>query len=111
MRRCLGESRFRRVESERTGREGIQNRRIVCGQVQPCRGAGPVQQDGLAVMERAHFVPLRRCRHHHRVGDPRPRGANRERLVERWIELDAAWEGLVSATIKRRWGHLLDYRL
>lgn len=43
-------------------------------------------------------------------GHPRPRGANRERLVQRWIELDAAWEGLVSATFKRRWGHLLDHR-
>lgn len=44
-------------------------------------------------------------------GHPRPRGANRERLVERWIELDAAWESLVSAAITRRWGHLLDYPL
>ncbi len=44
-------------------------------------------------------------------GHPRPRGANRERLLERWVELDAAWEGLVTATITRRWGHLLDYRL
>jgi hypothetical protein len=43
-------------------------------------------------------------------GQPRPRGANRERLVQRWIELDAAWEGLLSATFKRRWGHLLDHR-
>jgi len=46
-----------------------------------------------------------------RNGHSRPRGGNRERLLERWIELDAAWEGLVAATITRRWGHLLDYRL
>jgi hypothetical protein len=44
-------------------------------------------------------------------GHPRPRGANRERLVQRWIELDAAWEGLFAATVRRRWGHLLDHRL
>ena len=43
-------------------------------------------------------------------GNPRPRGANRERLVQRWIELDAAWEDLFGATINRRWGHLLDHR-
>ncbi len=42
---------------------------------------------------------------------PRPRGANRERLVQRWIELDAAWEDLFGATLNRRWGHLLDGRL
>ena len=40
-------------------------------------------------------------------GHPRPRGANRERLLQRWIELDAAWEHLFGTTIARRWGHLL----
>lgn len=40
-------------------------------------------------------------------GHPRPRGANRERLLQRWIELDAAWDHLFGATIARRWGHLL----
>lgn len=43
-------------------------------------------------------------------GHPRPRGANRQRLVQRWIELDAAWEELFEATVSRRWGHLLDHR-
>lgn len=45
-----------------------------------------------------------------KAGYPRPRGANRERLVQRWTELDAAWEDLFGATINRRWGHLLDHR-
>ena len=40
-------------------------------------------------------------------GHPRPRGANRERLVQRWIELETAWENLFGTTIIRRWGHLL----
>ena len=40
-------------------------------------------------------------------GHPRPRGANRQRLSQRWIELDAAWEELFEATVSRRWGHLL----
>ena len=40
-------------------------------------------------------------------GHPRPRGANRERLFQRWNELDEAWEDLFGATITRRWGHLL----
>ncbi len=40
-------------------------------------------------------------------GHPRPRGANRERLRERWIELETAWEELFEATVSRRWGHLL----
>ena len=39
-------------------------------------------------------------------GHPRPRGANRERLLQRWNELDEAWEDLFGATISRRWGHL-----
>jgi len=40
-------------------------------------------------------------------GQPHPRGANRERLLQRWDDLDAAWEDLFNATIARRWGHLL----
>ena len=40
-------------------------------------------------------------------GQPRPRGANRERLLQRWNELDEAWEDLFGATLSRRWGHLL----
>ena len=44
-------------------------------------------------------------------GHPRPRGANRERLLQRWNELDEAWETLFGATLNRRWGHLLDHRL
>lgn len=40
-------------------------------------------------------------------GQPYPRGANRERLLQRWDDLDAAWEDLFAATIARRWGHLL----
>jgi len=40
-------------------------------------------------------------------GHPRPRGVNRERLLQRWIELETAWENLFGATITRRWGHLL----
>lgn len=39
-------------------------------------------------------------------GQPHPRGANRERLVQRWDDLDAAWNDLFAATITRRWGHL-----
>ena len=40
-------------------------------------------------------------------GKPRPRGRNRERLVEAWSEADSAFENMFSATIMRRWGHLL----
>lgn len=40
-------------------------------------------------------------------GHPRPRGGNRERLLERWIELSTAREELFDATLNRRWGHLL----
>jgi hypothetical protein len=40
-------------------------------------------------------------------GHPRPRGSNRERLLERWIELSTDWEELFDATLNRRWGHLL----
>ena len=44
-------------------------------------------------------------------GHPRPRGANRERLLQRWIELETAWEDLFAATVRRRWGNLLDHPL
>lgn len=40
-------------------------------------------------------------------GHPRPRGANRKRRSQRWIELSTAWEDLFHATLNRRWGHLL----
>jgi hypothetical protein len=40
-------------------------------------------------------------------GRGRPRGANRQRLSQRWIELSTAWEELFDATLSRRWGHLL----
>ena len=40
-------------------------------------------------------------------GHPRPRGANRKRRSQRWIELEEAWEDLFHATLNRRWGHLL----
>jgi len=39
-------------------------------------------------------------------GRGRPRGANRERLSQRWIELSTTWEELFEATVSRRWGHL-----
>ncbi len=39
-------------------------------------------------------------------GKPRPRGRNRERLVEAWSEADSAFENMFAATIMRRWGHL-----
>ena len=39
-------------------------------------------------------------------GKPRPRGRNRERLVEAWSEADSAFENLFAAIIMRRWGHL-----
>lgn len=42
-------------------------------------------------------------------GHPRPRGANRERLVQRWIELETAWEDLFAATVRRRWGGTMDH--
>ena len=40
-------------------------------------------------------------------GRPRPRGRNRERLVEAWIRADTAFEDMFAATVMRRWGHLL----
>ena len=42
-----------------------------------------------------------------REGHPRPRGAKRERLLDRWWELDRAFEGGFAETVNRRWGHLL----
>jgi hypothetical protein len=39
-------------------------------------------------------------------GKPRPRGRNRERLVEAWSEADSAFENMFAATVMRRWGHL-----
>lgn len=40
-------------------------------------------------------------------GKPRPRGRNRERLVEAWTLADTAFEDMFAATVMRRWGHLL----
>ena len=40
-------------------------------------------------------------------GKPRPRGRNRERLVDAWSRADTAFESMFAATITRRWGHLL----
>lgn len=40
-------------------------------------------------------------------GKPRPRGPNRARLLEDWLEAQTAFESTMSATIMRRWGHLL----
>lgn len=40
-------------------------------------------------------------------GRGRPRGANREHLIERWIELDAAWEAEFAEVAMRRFGMLL----
>lgn len=39
-------------------------------------------------------------------GKPRPRGRNRERLVEAWSEADSAFENMFAATVMRRWGRL-----
>ena len=39
-------------------------------------------------------------------GKPKPRGWNRERLVEAWSEADNAYENRFVATIMRRWGRL-----
>ncbi len=39
-------------------------------------------------------------------GKPRPRGRNRERLVEARSEADTAFESMFAATVMRRWGHL-----
>jgi hypothetical protein len=39
-------------------------------------------------------------------GKPRPRGRNRERLVEAWERADTAFENMFAVTIMRRWGHL-----
>jgi len=40
-------------------------------------------------------------------GKPRPRGRNRERLLDAWERADTAFESMFAATITRRWGHLL----
>ena len=40
-------------------------------------------------------------------GNRKPRGRNRERLVEAWVEADSGFEDLFAATIMRRWGKLL----
>ena len=39
-------------------------------------------------------------------GKPRPRGRNRERLLDAWERADIAFESMFAATITRRWGHL-----
>ena len=39
-------------------------------------------------------------------GKPRPRGRNRERLLDAWERADTAFESMFAATITRRWGHL-----
>jgi len=39
-------------------------------------------------------------------GHPRPRGANRARLVERWMELEGAWDDKFAETALRRFGRL-----
>jgi len=39
-------------------------------------------------------------------GKPRPRGRNRERLLDAWERADSAFENMFSATVMRRWGHL-----
>lgn len=38
---------------------------------------------------------------------PRPRGANRARLLDTWERADTAFESLFASEIRRRWGHLL----
>lgn len=37
-------------------------------------------------------------------GNPRPRGANRERLLHRWSDLSQQWDAALSAWASRRWG-------
>ena len=37
-------------------------------------------------------------------GNPRPRGANRERLGERWCDLSEQWERLFAVEVGRRFG-------
>lgn len=39
-------------------------------------------------------------------GHPRPRGANRARLVERWADLDGAWDDMFADMALRRFGRL-----
>lgn len=39
-------------------------------------------------------------------GKPRPRGRNRERLIDAWERANTAFESMFTATITRRWGHL-----
>lgn len=40
-------------------------------------------------------------------GKRRPRGRNRERLLEAWERADGAFETMFADTIKRRWGNLI----
>lgn len=40
-------------------------------------------------------------------GNPRPRGVNRERLFDSWMQLDAAFEAAFSSAVARRFGSLL----
>jgi hypothetical protein len=62
-------------------------------------------EDGLDRIRRARDKAEARA--YGRGGHPRPRGANRERLLDRWWELDCAFEGGFAETVNRRWGHLL----
>ncbi len=39
-------------------------------------------------------------------GKPKPRGRNRQRLIEAWVRADTAFEDMFAATVLRRWGHL-----
>jgi hypothetical protein len=39
-------------------------------------------------------------------GKSRPRGRNRERLVEAWSEADSAFQNMFAAMVMRGWGHL-----
>ena len=44
------------------------------------------------------------------MGKPRPRGRNRKRLLDAWVQADTAFENLFSATVTRRWGDLVPPR-
>ena len=39
-------------------------------------------------------------------GRPRPRGRNRQRLLDAWERAETAFESMMATTIMRRWGHL-----
>lgn len=39
-------------------------------------------------------------------GQRRPRGRNRQRLVDAWVEAESGFEDLFAATVMRRWGKL-----